>query len=261
MAVDQPPGASNLSQSDVGEQPPTTSNDSSRRASRRPRGGHRVDQAASNSALTPLSEGDVRSVATGEVISPDGTTPVPPPVRIETITPSAVLNSLGHSAEVRVHEQAPPVTVQATDVLQTVGADAEFRLRSQPTYIEFAGTQLARYAGGTIAIITGLITLYWIFGFWMFSFQIPPPNLPSPLPSDPAVLSQLTTDYGRISTSHQAMWDAHQTRVKDFFDTVVARTLLPVLTGILGYIFGAHRPTIAMRESDTETTTTSTRQR
>src|SRR5215212_7471903 len=120
MAVDQPPGASNPSQSDAGEQPPTTSNDGSRRAPRRPRGGHRADQATTNGALTPLSEGGVRSVATGEVISPDGTPSVPPPVRIETISPSAVLNSLGHGAEVRVHEQTPPVTIQASDVLETV---------------------------------------------------------------------------------------------------------------------------------------------
>ena len=97
-----------------------------------------------------------------------------------------------------------------------------------------------------------LIIVYWMLGFWMFGVQFPPPSLPVPLPSDPATLSQLTADYGRLSANHQAMWDAHQARATGFFDTVVARTLLPVLTAILGYIFGAQRTVRQTPESSSE---------
>jgi len=165
--------------------------------------------------------------------------------------------SVGGDVQLRLTEQSSPVTVQSSVVLSSVGGDAQLRLREQPTYIELAGTQLATYAGAIIATITGLITLYWIVGFWMFGYWIPPPVLPTPLPSDPALLAQLTSDYGRISTNHQAMWDAHQTRVTGFFDTVVARTLLPVLTAILGYIFGAQRPIAGPRDSSSNASSSS----
>lgn len=183
---------------------------------------------------------------------PVGQAPRPAPPPLATVQAEAILETIGREAQIRVNEQSSPITVPAAEVFQSVGRSERLTLRTQPTYIEWAGTELAKYAGLIIAIYTGLITFYWIVGLWMFGVQNPPPVLPSPLPADPATLAQLTTDFGRISASHQAMWDAHQTRATGFFDTVIARTLLPVLTAILGYIFGAQRPTVVAQESSSD---------
>ena len=118
---------------------------------------------------------------------------------------------------------ADPIKVQPDDILnetRTNGANA--LVSAPPTFTQKAGMRLAAGVG----IVGGLI-IFLIVGDWMLHR----PALPI-LPADPEKASQIIKNY-------KDLVDAYNTRSIAFYDAVVTKTLLPVFTAILGYIFGA----------------------
>ena len=111
--------------------------------------------------------------------------------------------------------------VSAAEVLSQGGAD-------QPvlpyTYLQITGVRLALAVGGLAAFIVVSLLVYWICTV--------PPALTPPAGSDPDKLRQLVE-------LQKQLQDAHLEPVLKIFDNLVVKCLLPLLTTILGYIFGS----------------------
>lgn len=132
----------------------------------------------------------------------------------------------------------PGMGVTSTTVPSLTGTEERVPLEGisvQPVLspTQQAGLRLAIWVGALISVVTIATILAWGVEFWLHQ----PPSLPSTLPTDPAELAQLASSFGRLSADYNALADARQARITGFFDTVVARTILPVFTAILGYIF------------------------
>ena len=108
--------------------------------------------------------------------------------------------------------------IESKTVLETLGATTV-----QPTFVQRAGLWLAAGVGALIAIVT-ICVLVFLYVYY--------PSLP-PAESlkDAAVAKETLANYKELSGI--AIKSA-----QDIFTTIVVSALLPVLTAILGYIFG-----------------------
>ena len=108
--------------------------------------------------------------------------------------------------------------IESKTVLETLGTTTV-----QPTFVQRAGLWLAAGVGALIAIVT-ICVLVFLYVYY--------PSLP-PAESlkDAAVAKETLANYKELSGI--AIKSA-----QDIFTTIVVSALLPVLTAILGYIFG-----------------------
>jgi uncharacterized membrane protein len=114
--------------------------------------------------------------------------------------------------------QDPKEIVEAHTVLQAVGSTSV-----QPTFVQLAGLWLAAGVGALIAVVT-----LCVLGFLYFYYPSMPP---AESLKDAAVAKEMLANYKELSGI--AVKSA-----QDIFTTIVVSALLPVLTAILGYIFG-----------------------
>jgi hypothetical protein len=123
----------------------------------------------------------------------------------------------------------PPVPV--LDPLREAGVTPSSKENFKPLPPrEQAAYTLARWTGAGILFLTFLLVIQW----WTTVPDVP--TLPStgvgtPVAEEPA--TKLVANYQTLNT-------AVTTRSTTLFDTIVARTLLPVFTALLGYLFGTH---------------------
>lgn len=113
-----------------------------------------------------------------------------------------------------------PERVSAADILREEGASAPVK----PHFLQLVGVQLAAAVGGLSAVIIVALVAYWIFTV--------PPILVGSLPADPTKLREM------IEIQKQ-LQEAHLEPMLKVFDSIVLKCLLPLLTSILGYIFGS----------------------
>jgi hypothetical protein len=110
--------------------------------------------------------------------------------------------------------------VSPAEILKAAGADKPV---VEGTYLQRTGLLLA----GAVGLIAALVTLALI-GKWLISA----PSVPVIPPS---------TDEARIKIILDNYKTLQQIALEPFttlFDSIVVKVLLPVFTGILGYIFG-----------------------
>jgi uncharacterized membrane protein len=112
----------------------------------------------------------------------------------------------------------PKEIVEAQTVLQAVGTTSV-----QPTFVQRAGLWLAAGVGALIAVVT-LCVLGFLYVYY-------PSMPPAESLKDAAVAKETLANYKELSGI--AIKSA-----QDIFTTIVVSALLPVLTAILGYIFG-----------------------
>lgn len=109
-------------------------------------------------------------------------------------------------------------TISSETVLATAGGT-----KVKPTFVQVAGLWLAGGVGGIIALVTAAVMILMFVHY---------PSMPAADVLKDAVAAKTQVDqYKELS----------QIAVKngqDLFQTIVTQALLPVLTAILGYIFG-----------------------
>ena len=109
-------------------------------------------------------------------------------------------------------------TVGAETVLREVGTTSV-----QPTFVQRAGLWLAAGVGALIALVTlGVLVFLWVHS---------PPMPQAASLKDAVVAKETLANYKELSGI--AIKGA-----QDVFTTIGVSALLPVLTAILGYIFG-----------------------
>ena len=130
------------------------------------------------------------------------------------------------------HYLPPPVHPPAGHVERvTVEADAAGEMHETM----LTGRQWAALAltAGVFLLIAGITT----WDFTMLRSQIPPP---------PAAPSQLTKEsvelYQALTAHYTSVVGAAQERAIQLFDRLIAVSLLPVFTGMIGFIVGRERP-------------------
>ena len=124
-------------------------------------------------------------------------------------------------------EGSPTERVSAADIEREVtGAKG-----GEVTPIQRAGIQILLGVGVAIVIFTVLIGLVNLS-------NLPPPP---PTPSGSSTGSDDLARYKELVGFHDQIWKAAFERATQMFQLVVATTLLPVFTTVLGYIFGSRR--------------------
>ncbi|HEX4646745.1 MAG TPA: hypothetical protein VH598_14160 [Verrucomicrobiae bacterium] len=109
--------------------------------------------------------------------------------------------------------------VQADVVMQPLGDT-----RVVPgTFVQRAGLWLAAGVGALIAIVTITIIVF------LFTHY---PHLPTP-----SISSQTQADTKIAIENYKELSGLSIKSAQDLFQTIVAQTLLPIFTAILGYIF------------------------
>ena len=92
------------------------------------------------------------------------------------------------------------------------------------TFLQLIGVQLAAGVGGLVAVVTLVLLGYWVWTTPSLSVGT--------IPTDPEKLKQ-------IIEFHKQLRELHLEPVLKLFDDIVLKCLLPLLTSILGYIFGS----------------------
>jgi hypothetical protein len=80
-----------------------------------------------------------------------------------------------------------------------------------------------------------------IFIVSFHSIQLPPSPMPPSSSADPEHYKQLVDAYKQSADVYQQMAKAQVDRAIQLFQLVVASTILPAFTAILGYIFGSKK--------------------
>lgn len=110
-------------------------------------------------------------------------------------------------------------TVSSEEVLAAVGTT-----KVKPTFVQLAGLWLAAGVGAIIAIVTIAVIVFVYMHY---------PVMPS--------AETMQAAAGDSKTAIEQYKELSQIAIKngqDLFQTIVTQALLPVLTVILGYIFG-----------------------
>lgn len=116
------------------------------------------------------------------------------------------------------------------DIGQEEAARASTPSRERMTEAQKAGIDLLWWVGGLIAIVTVVAVGDWIIG----GVALPTVNL------EATTQEQIDTTRAQIE-NYEAMREADQQRSRQLFEVIVAGTLLPVFTAILGYVFGTQQ--------------------
>jgi hypothetical protein len=111
--------------------------------------------------------------------------------------------------------------ITGSDILAQEGASKPVR---PSTFLQLIGVQLAIGVGGLVAIVTLVLLVYWVF--------TAPPVSVATIPPDAEKLKQ-------IIDFHKQLREIHLEPVLKLFDNIVLKCLFPLLTSILGYIFGS----------------------
>ena len=148
--------------------------------------------------------------------------------------------------------QESAVVVPRTVVLQQMGAVSQEAVtdleRLTPT--QQAGLWLAAGVGLTIIGV-----LVFTAVVWFQTAPRPPTLLPLPAVTDPAKAKDVLASYQAVNQAaldnYKALNAEAISRVTSLFDLLATKTLLPIFTAILGYIFGSRAAAAAnSRNSD-----------
>jgi hypothetical protein len=137
-------------------------------------------------------------------------------------------------------DRAPGVTkVEPREILQSLDAQVPGPQKAggEPlSPIQWIGLALA---GGVFAYI--VIASIAIFLVSFRSLTLPAPPSPPTNAADVEHYKQLVDEYKVASDVYQQMAKLQLDRALQLFQLIVASTILPAFTGILGYIFGSRR--------------------
>jgi hypothetical protein len=115
-----------------------------------------------------------------------------------------------------------PQQVSPADILREGGAPQPVKAHS---FIELTGAKLALAVGGLGGVVTLVLVVYWVYTAPAVAIELKQ--------GDPEKLRQMLELQKQLS-------DIHVESVIKIFDSVVVKCLLPLLTTILGYIFGSN---------------------
>ena len=115
-----------------------------------------------------------------------------------------------------------PRQIGPEEVLREGGASHPVKPHS---FVEMTGAKLALAVGGLGAVVTVLLVGYWVLTAPIISIDL--------RQGDPEKIREV------LDLQKQAA-DVHLENVVKIFDSVVVKCLLPLLTTILGYIFGSN---------------------
>ncbi len=87
-------------------------------------------------------------------------------------------------------------------------------------------------------IVGASILIFFVSFRWL---QLPPSPLPPAVSADPDHYKLFADAYKASSDVYQQMAKAQVERATQLFQLVVASTLLPAFTAVLGYIFGSKK--------------------
>jgi hypothetical protein len=91
-----------------------------------------------------------------------------------------------------------------------------------------------------VYILLASIAIFWVsFG----CIHAPPLPAPPPMSGDPEQYKKLVDIYKQSSDIYQQIAKSQVERATQLFQLVVASSILPVFSAILGYIFGSKRST------------------
>ena len=114
---------------------------------------------------------------------------------------------------------------EVVDANAVLKAGGEIGIRStegSPTFVQWAGLILAAGVGSIIAVITVLSVIF------LYIHYPKAPSLEGITSANSAVILEQYKELSGIAVKS----------TQDLFQTIVTQALLPVLTAILGYIFG-----------------------
>lgn len=125
--------------------------------------------------------------------------------------------------------------VSRDDILKEVPPSGK-EFGEEPTPLQKVGLKLALFV---FFYIVGASILIFFVSFRCI--QLPPFPLAPPASGDPEHYKQLVDAYKASSDVYQQMAKAQVERATQLFQLVVASTILPAFTAILGYIFGSKK--------------------
>jgi hypothetical protein len=123
--------------------------------------------------------------------------------------------------------------IQASDILKEVPSLEGF---GAVTPLQRVGYRLALFL---FSYIVGASIVIFIVSFRCI--QLPPFPMPPSNSADPDHYKQLVEAYKQSADVYQQMAKAQVERAIQLFQLVVASTILPAFTAILGYIFGSKK--------------------
>ena len=112
-------------------------------------------------------------------------------------------------------------TVSPEDILREAHAERPVR---EGTYLQRTGLRLAASVGSLGSIVMLALVAKWVF--WAPSLPTLPPDL------DPDKAKAIVENYKNLQ-------QAALLPLTTLFDNIVVKVLLPVFTGILGYIYAS----------------------
>ncbi len=123
--------------------------------------------------------------------------------------------------------------VQASDILKEVPSLGGF---GEVTPLQRVGYKLALFV--LIYMVFGSASIFYVSFrcIQLPAFPTPPPNA-----ADPEHYKQLVDAYKTSADISQQMAKVQVERATQLFQLMVASTMLPAFTAILGYIFGSKR--------------------
>ena len=125
--------------------------------------------------------------------------------------------------------------VTRNDILKEVPPQGK-EFGEEPTPLQKVGFKLALFLFSYIVVASIVIFLVSFR-----SIQLPPFPSPPLASGDPDHYKQLVDAYKASSDIYQQMAKAQVERATQLFQLVVASTILPAFTAILGYIFGSKK--------------------
>ena|SRR6266487_1312873 len=125
--------------------------------------------------------------------------------------------------------------VSRNDILKEVPPQGK-EFGEEPTPLQKVGFKLA------ISVFCYIVGASIVIFFVSFRcIQLPPFPSPPSASGDPDHYKQLVEAYKTSSDIYQQMAKAQVERATQLFQLVVASTILPAFTAILGYIFGSKK--------------------
>jgi hypothetical protein len=118
-------------------------------------------------------------------------------------------------------DQRPP-QIGPEEILREGGASQPVKPHS---FVELTGAKLALAVGGLGAAVTLVLVAYWVWTAPVISLDLKE--------GDPEKLRQVLDLQKQVA-------EVHLEGVVRIFDSIVVKCLLPLLTTILGYIFGSN---------------------
>ncbi len=130
-----------------------------------------------------------------------------------------------------------------------IGAQGAVSDLQRLTPTQQAGLWLAAGVGLTIIGV-----LVFVAVVWFQTAPAPPTLLPLPAVADPAKAKDALASYQALNQAaldnYKALNAEAISRVTSLFDLLATKTLLPIFTAILGYIFGSRAAAAANRNSE-----------